>query len=204
MQATSDASAESDGLLPGFDDPVQGAQQAFRAILQAMARPGTVQSCGAELSVPAPLGEAMAAVCLTLADADAPLWLSSPLRTAPVERYLKFQCNAPLHDAPNAASFALADAAGMPRLNDLASGDDRYPDRSATLLVEVPSLTDDGGWTLRGPGIETTARLAVEGLPSDFAEQWRQNGELFPQGVDVVFTCGARLAALPRTTRLEG
>ena len=192
------------GLRPGFEDPVHGAQQAFRRILQAMARPGTIQACGGELDPPPGLSPAMAAVCLTLADADAPLWLAPAPATAPAVGYLKFHCNAPVLDDVGAAAFALADAGGMPALDACAQGSDRYPDRSATLLVEVPRLAADGpgAWTLRGPGIETAATLATEGLPGDFPARWRDNAESYPCGIDLILTCGSRLAALPRTTRI--
>jgi alpha-D-ribose 1-methylphosphonate 5-triphosphate synthase subunit PhnH len=201
---TASPKAADSGLRPGFADPVHGAQQAFRQILQAMARPGTVQDCGGELDPPRGLSPAMAAVCLTLADADAPLWLSDTLATDPAVGYLKFHCNAPVLDDVARASFVLANAASMPALDACAQGDDRYPDRSATLVVEVPRLAGagPGAWTLEGPGIETTACLATEGLPGDFPGRWRDNAAAYPCGVDLILTCGRRLAALPRTTRV--
>ena len=55
---------------------------------------------------------------------------------------------------------------------------------------------------LRGPGIETTARLAIDGLPGDFLARWRDNAAAYPCGVDLILTCGSRLAALPRTVRI--
>lgn len=204
MPAPSQAAADS-GLRPAFASPVHGAQRAFRQILQAMARPGTIQDCGGELDPPSRLSPAMASVCLTLADADAPLWLSPALSTDAAVGYLKFHCNAPMLDEVGRASFVLADGAGMPALDACALGDDRYPDRSATLVVEVPRLSTEGPgvWVLRGPGIETTATLATEGLPGDFPARWRDNAARYPCGVDLILTCGSRLAALPRTTRID-
>ena len=61
--------------LPGFAEPVADAQTTFRAVLDAMARPGTIHQVGANLSPPAPLDPATAAVLLTLADNETPLWL---------------------------------------------------------------------------------------------------------------------------------
>ncbi|MBK1667275.1 phosphonate C-P lyase system protein PhnH [Rhodovibrio sodomensis] len=203
---TSASQAAAGGRLkPGFAEPVHGAQQAFRRILQAMARPGTLQDCGRDLDPPPGLSPAMAAVCLTLADADAPLWLAPALGSEAVQGYLKFHCNAPIRDDAREAAFVLADAAGMPALDACAQGCDRYPDRSATLVVEVPSLAADGrgAWRLQGPGIASTASLAVGGLPGDFPARWRDNAALFPCGVDLILTQGHTLAALPRTTRIS-
>jgi phosphonate C-P lyase system protein PhnH len=60
-----------------------------------------------------------------------------------------------------------------------------------------------GGWTLRGPGIATRAALRVDGLPDSFLAARRAMNGAFPRGLDILFTSGARLAALPRTTILE-
>jgi alpha-D-ribose 1-methylphosphonate 5-triphosphate synthase subunit PhnH len=50
---------------------------------------------------------------------------------------------------------------------------------------------------LEGPGIETQARLD---LPDPAA--FRRNHARFPLGLDFFFTCGDRLAAVPRSTRV--
>ena len=63
--------------LPGFTDPVTDAQATFRAVLDAMARPGTIHSAGECLAAPAPLDRATAAVLLTLVDHETPLWLDA-------------------------------------------------------------------------------------------------------------------------------
>ena len=46
-------------------------------------------------------------------------------------------------------------------------------------------------------------RLQVEGLPQAFLADWATNGARFPRGIDLVLCAGDRLAALPRTTRIE-
>lgn len=44
--------------------------------------------------------------------------------------------------------------------------------------------------------------LNVDGLPQDFAAQWRENGALFPLGIDLLLVADGKVAALPRTTRI--
>ena len=70
-------------------------------------------------------------------------------------------------------------------------------DISSTLIVEMAALRPVGT-RLTGPGIREAAALS---LPEGAA--FRANAALAPQGLDFFFTCGARLAAVPRSTRVE-
>lgn len=195
-----------DGILAaGLADPVHDAQRCFRRLLDAMAHPGRIVDIPGGLAAPppSPLCEAAAAVLLTLCDVETPLFLSPEAR--PAAAYLRFHCGAPCAATPGEAHFALiADAAVLPPLDAFALGSDEYPDRSTTLILQVPSLADDGGVVLRGPGIRDQARLAVGGLGAGFWAQRVALQTLFPRGLDIVFTCGSRLAALPRSTGVEG
>lgn len=186
-------------MRAGFADPVPDAQGCFRAVLEAMARPGRVQRIAASLDPPAPLQPAAAAVLLTLADADTPVWLDAG---AEAEAWLRFHAGSPVVVCPGDAAFALACGA-PPALRGLAQGTEEDPHRSATLILQVRALERGTGWRLTGPGIEQEHHLLAEGLPPDFAAQWAANRAFFPRGVDTILCAGDRLAALPRTTRLE-
>ncbi|MFP4275364.1 MAG: phosphonate C-P lyase system protein PhnH, partial [Paracoccaceae bacterium] len=109
--------------------------------------------------------------------------------------WVRFHCGAPLVTAQQ-ARFALGGWDELAPLSRFASGTMEYPDRSATLIVEMPAL-EPRGITLRGPGIRDSAALS---LPE--AEAFRDNAARFPLGLDFFFTCGDRLAALPRSTRI--
>jgi alpha-D-ribose 1-methylphosphonate 5-triphosphate synthase subunit PhnH len=50
---------------------------------------------------------------------------------------------------------------------------------------------------LRGPGIKETVMLSLPDLAP-----FQDNARLYPQGLDFFLTAGARLAALPRSTRV--
>ncbi len=190
-------------LLPGFDDAVTSAQRTFRAALDAMSRPGSVRELHEPCGVPHGLSPALSALLLTLVDADTPLWLP-PGTPAAVRAFLRFHCGCPLVDEVARAVFVAVPAGhAAPDLADCAQGDPAYPDRSATLLLEVASLANGPAATLRGPGIEHEATLRAQGLPAAFWTQWRDNHARFPLGVDVLLTSGHALSALPRTTQVE-
>jgi alpha-D-ribose 1-methylphosphonate 5-triphosphate synthase subunit PhnH len=188
----------------GLADPVTDGQAIFRAVLEAMARPGRVVEVPATAEVPPPLDPAAAAVCLALVDLETPLWLDGPARTAEVLEYVRFHCGAPVVDAPGAARFALVvDASSAPPLAAFAQGTDEEPERSATVILQVAELAAGQGSRLAGPGIAGEARLRVEGLTAAVWSQLRDNHAAFPRGIDLVLVAGSRLAALPRTTRVE-
>lgn len=184
-----------DALTGGFADPAVDAARAFRAILDAMARPGTIVSLtGAR--APGPMGPAMAAALLTLADGTTPVHLGGAHDIEAVRAWLAFHTGArPITDR-GAATLGVGTWADLLPLSDWPPGTEEYPDRSATLIVEVPLLEPQGA-RLTGPGIETRAHLS---LPDAAPFQW--NAGRFPLGLDFILTCGDRLAALPRTTRV--
>jgi len=185
--------------LAGFADPVLEAQRCFRALLEAMSRPGRVQRLATGLEPPSPLSQAAAAVLLTLADSDTPVWTDAGAGAAD---WLRFHAGCPLAAAPEGATFLLACAAPPP-LAALQAGTEEEPHRSATLVLQVAELQEGAGWRLTGPGIESVHRLLVKGLPDGFLAAWTANHARFPRGVDVVLCAGDRLAALPRSTRIE-
>ena len=185
-------------LLPGFADPVLDSQACFRAVLDALARPGTVYRIPGPPEPPEPLGGAAGAVLLTLADADTPLWLDPG--SAVAAGWVAFHCGAPLAPIERAA-FALA-LSPVP-LERLHAGSDEAPELGATLILQVGALETGTAWRLDGPGLAAPARLRVQGLPAGFAAEWDGNRARFPRGIDMILCAGDRLAALPRTLRVE-
>ncbi len=188
-----------DVLQPGFADPVAGAQSCFRAVLDAMARPGRIHEVGADLTPPSPLAAATAAVLLTLLDYDTPVWLD-PAATAS-RAWIGFHCGAPIVPAIAACSFAVALA--LPDLATLPVGSHEAPESAATLIQQEKAFGSGRTYRLAGPGLRVPALLSVDGLPAGFASAWQENHALFPRGVDVVLCAGTSLAALPRSIALQ-
>jgi alpha-D-ribose 1-methylphosphonate 5-triphosphate synthase subunit PhnH len=183
---------------PGFADPVRDAQRTFRLMLEAMSRPGRVVEAGASVRVNG-IGPAAGAVALALCDLETPVWLDPD--TAAAAPWLRFHCGAPIVAAAGDGRFAfIRRPEAMPSLDAFALGSDEYPDRSATLVIEVAGLRSGAGLALSGPGIDGMVRLTVDGIGAGFWRERAEFAELFPRGLDLVFTCGERLAALPRTT----
>ena len=186
---------QAETLSGGFADPATQSAHAFRRVMEAMARPGTIQPITGAMP-PAPLSAAAGAVLLTLCDTDTPVYLAGATDCEAVRAWLAFHTGAPI-TGPSQCMFAIGTWEALAPLLAYRIGTSDYPDRSATLIVERDSLGAKGA-TLRGPGIRDTQTLS---LPE--TEAFRANRALFPLGLDFILTSGDRLAALPRTTEVS-
>jgi alpha-D-ribose 1-methylphosphonate 5-triphosphate synthase subunit PhnH len=191
-------------LPAGFADKVLSAQSTFRSVMEAMARPGSVQRVTASIGTPPPMMRGVAAIALTLFDHDTPIWLDEKMsETMDVARWLKFHSGAPIVADASISAFALIGGAGtLPDLDRFALGSNEYPDRSTTLILQVASLTQGPAYELRGPGIDGSAVLNATFEPKDLFDRLSINATLFPRGIDVVLVADDAIVAIPRTTRL--
>ncbi|MDN5857751.1 MAG: phosphonate C-P lyase system protein PhnH, partial [Pseudonocardia sp.] len=210
--ATSHADAEPHGLRghcadhdPGLSadfaprvaaaalDP-DTAQHTFRAVLDALARPGAVRRLPARVGVPAALLPALA-----LADLGTPVcvldgdggWgeVVATVTSAPL---------APLAGARIVTALRPADQA------DLAAaprGSAAAPEEAALVALAVPGLGGGPPLRLAGPGVDGTVTVAPQGLaPGLRAARAAQ----FPAGVDLLLVApDGALLGLPRSITIE-
>jgi alpha-D-ribose 1-methylphosphonate 5-triphosphate synthase subunit PhnH len=182
-------------MTGGFSDPSIQSAWGFRAAMNAMARPGDILAVqGAQ--APAPVSVAAAVLMLVLCDPETPVWLAPSHDSDALRRWIAFHTGAPVVAARGEAAFALGTWDSLVPLRDYRIGTPEYPDRSATLIVEMDELRAEGA-VLTGPGIKQAAGL---NLPD--AAAFRANRALYPLGLDFFLTCGDRLAALPRSTHV--
>lgn len=185
---------QTQSLTGGFADAPRDAARAFRAAMEALARPGTITTLTGA-APPAPLSPAAGALLLVLSDGSTPVHLAGAHDCAGLRDWITFHTGAPLVGA-DAAVFALGHWAALQPVTRFAIGRADYPDRSATLIVDLPVLEPHGA-RLTGPGIATAAHLSLPDLAA-----FQANRALFPLGFDCFLTCGDRLAGLPRSTHV--
>jgi len=195
-------------FLPGRGllDPVLGSQSIFRAMLEALSRPGTsVQVPALGVEGPDALPPEVLTLLVSICDHDTPVWLEQALRASPLARWLAFHCSAPTTVDPLQASFAVLHGPSAPSamLDQFALGDVRYPERSTTVIFTCDDLTSGAPIALTGPGVESRLTIRPSGLPDDFIAMAQANHELFPRGVDILLVAGSLLIGLPRSTKLE-
>lgn len=182
-------------LSGGFTDPAVQSAHGFRALLEAMARPGRIYPVAGAMP-PAPLSIAAGVALLVLTDNTTPLHLAGDMDCAALRDWIGFHTGAPLVGAAD-AQFGLGTWGALSPVERFAIGDPSYPDRSATLIVALDRL-DPTGPRLSGPGINGAHHLSLPDVAA-----FQANRRLFPLGFDTILTCGDRLAALPRSTQVE-
>ncbi|MEM9782441.1 MAG: phosphonate C-P lyase system protein PhnH [Pseudomonadota bacterium] len=183
-------------LAPGFEAPSTHAAEAFRAAMDALARPGLLRAMPS-LTAPDGLSHAAAALLLTLADPDTPVWLDD--RAAGAAGWLVFHTGAAIAEDKASAALAVGPWAALMPISAWPAGVPDYPDRSTTLIIEVAALTGGPRLSLQGPGI--AGRREVDPmLPDEVPRVLSENRARFPLGVDLFLAAGDSVMGLPRTT----
>lgn len=183
--------------LPGFPDPIHDAQRTFRALLDALSRPGITQST---LTVNAPVGlvPSCAAAALTLFDLETTIWLQPGLSKA-VHGWLLFHTGCKFTDHPHTADFALIwDVAALPKLQSFNWGTAEYPEASTSLLLQFSTLSGGQSIKLHGPGIPKEIDIEIP-VPTNFWSQWKTMTTHYPLGIDCWCFGGNQVLGLPRT-----
>lgn len=189
-------------FAPGLANPVFEAQAIFRQALMALSRPGFDFSLElGQLPAKTPLPPLAAGLALTFLDFDTKVWLSPTWAGA--KGWLGFHNGPRFTEEPGEADFVLA--AGfdeLPDLSSLAQGDDRYPDRSATVIVQTEIGANYGPLWAQGPGLKEDKAWPDLQLSENFVQKWNQNHSQYPLGVDMIFINNCTLWALPRSVKL--
>src|SRR5262245_30038247 len=188
-----------------FPAPVLASQAAFRALMDAFARPGTVKPLTAAAAAPSPLSATAAAVALAMLDYETPVWLDAPLAQSPqLADWIRLHAGAPVTSDPRQAVFAfVADAVHAPAFDAFSLGTPEYPDRSTTLVLQVEGFGNGQRLLLSGPGIPDVRSFSAQPLPPDFQARFAANRALFPRGVDLILVSPDAVAALPRSVALQ-
>ncbi|NSY39938.1 phosphonate C-P lyase system protein PhnH [Leisingera sp. ANG59] len=178
----------------GFSNPPVAAARAFRASMNAMARPSQVQEITGA-TPPDGVSVAAGSLLLTLCDPETGVYLAPDLDSEALRGWLAFHTGAPIVAAEQ-ADVALGGWQELQPLNRFRIGTAEYPDRSATLIVEMHSL-DVPNAVLNGPGVKDTARMQLPEIAA-----FQTNAALYPLGVDFFFASGSQIAALPRSIQV--
>lgn len=204
-------------------DMVFDAQEHYRLLLDAMARPGSIRVLPRmPLAAPPPLNPAAALVGFALLNADVTFYVDGP--DAPAARLYLIVNTASGPVSIDKADFVFAAGTASADLPEvIKKGSLTYPEEGATLVAGVEALateaaglgdtpdmlrsaeeTDRLMLTLQGPGIRGEQKLFVRGLNVALLDALQQCNKEFPLGIDLMLTDpDGRLACIPRSSRVR-
>jgi alpha-D-ribose 1-methylphosphonate 5-triphosphate synthase subunit PhnH len=205
---------------------VAHSQQVFRAVMDALARPGTVHRLPDGVAAPSALLPVLALADLgtpacVLADAGEWADVVRAMTSAPAAALAQAQLVAALRpvtgdelaslrtgtaEAPENGALACLSVAGLRPLPDGVGADGAGADGAGTDGARADGVGATGSRRLRlsGPGIPGTRDLLVTGLPPGFVAVRRELTGGFPAGADLLLVSpDGDLAGLPRTTLID-
>jgi alpha-D-ribose 1-methylphosphonate 5-triphosphate synthase subunit PhnH len=176
------------------------AQLVFRAVLEALARPGTAMTLPEN-----PLRTLTAAVVPVFALAD--LGTGVCVLEHADERWsdvVSTATGAPLWPAELARLVAAVRPVTEAEVRDFARGTAAAPGAAALVSLAVDDVV--GGprqWRMSGPGIDGVTTLSPVGLPPGFVAARNEAVAGYPAGIDVLLvTRDGRVVGVPRTTAI--
>lgn len=174
---------------------VTESQRIFRAVLDALARPGTLDRLPVIGGCPAPL-----LPLLALADLSTPVCLLGD--GADWAGAVRALTSAPVTAVSEARLVTALRPVTAAELAPVRTGTASEPEEGALVTLAVNSFSRNGpSFHLGGPGVPGTAELNVDGLPPGFTETRRALTAAFPAGADFLLVApDGRIAGLPRTT----
>lgn len=178
----------------GFD-PVADTQQTFRAMVDAMSRPGTIHTV--------PAGPADHAVVITLVDNEVTFHTADESLSSALAAANRLTA-APIDEAD---IIHLGNQRAV-SLDDANQGTLKEPSDGATVIYRVEAIhetarSDDTNIKVCGPGVPDRRVIGVDGIPSDVLRTIADVNTAFPRGLDVVIAAEETVTAIPRSTTLE-
>ena len=185
-----------------FTPAARESQAVFRAVLQALARPGLPQALPPVAPFVVDSAKYAFAVLAALADHEVMIAVTGGEEAAHQARLATGSTIAPLDQA----EYVLAlkdDPAIVPVLG---RGTIEAPEAGATLIVSVASVSDERGIALRlsGPGVPGSVVANVRGLSTETVAARSVACSGFPTGIDLLLVDeSGRCIGIPRTTTVE-
>jgi alpha-D-ribose 1-methylphosphonate 5-triphosphate synthase subunit PhnH len=204
MTASADTGAVG-SYVQSLTVPPDVAQADFRALLAALAEPGTLTTITPPAGVPAAL-----AVAAGLADVEVPVCVLTGAGTEHWTQALQLATSAPSARLEDARMIVALRSPSVDEVAALPRGDALHPELGARLILTVAGLTvaeDTGTGTvlaLAGPGVPGSRRIRVSGPPSEVFHALAAVNTAFPAGVDTFLVAAdGTVAGLPRSTRIS-
>ncbi len=178
--------------------------RAFRAILDAMARPGQPRLLPCLVEELTPAHATSLSILLSLGDHLTSIYLDSEFKLPEIEKLIRFHTGSRLTDDCASADFALLSAgtAGE-HLDQWKLGTLEYPDQSTTLIFQTASFTTGLPVEFAGPGLKAPMVAHIADMSSAFWVARAKANAGFPLGLDMIFASPDQILGCPRSSTVK-
>jgi alpha-D-ribose 1-methylphosphonate 5-triphosphate synthase subunit PhnH len=177
------------------EDPAPGTFQAVRIALE---HPGVAVHLPKFVGFPWPVNNASAALLAAWVSPETPVWTDLSWDSEPAAR-LQQNCGCSLVTEPCMARVAfIADPLRILPLRQFYLGEDDQPERSTTLILQVPGFSVPNGRLRYVSGGVRRRQARPTGLPTHFWSDWEDQRRFRPFGIDVFCTRADTMVVLPR------
>ena len=183
------------------------AQEHFRQILSAMARPGEMPILTSDIAPIEDFNKASAIIGLSLLNHDVSFWVGG---VPQIQQYFMLNTGSQPTSAAQADFLFLKghQAAGK-HIQVARIGEPEYPETGAFIIIDSTHISDTPiensiELLLQGPGVKGQRKAYVEGVHATVLDQLLQKNEEYPLGVDTIFTDrNGKVLCLPRTNQFQ-
>jgi|GEM_PF-757935 len=187
-------------LLATFCHPIVDTQRAFRRISKAMSEPGMTVSLP-EASAWGKTSVAATAVLMTVVNRDTCLLIDEKLRDESLINYVQDYTGSQITDGAD-ADVVLLHGKTTVDIAALFSAGQMSPGKNRTIIIDVAGLS--GGLTMRLHGLDMMEPRAIAPqLPESVLQYLRKRDGHCQQRLDLIFTCGENMMALPHNVDVE-
>jgi alpha-D-ribose 1-methylphosphonate 5-triphosphate synthase subunit PhnH len=176
------------------------AQEAFRAVMNAMARPFRAERLP-ERALGGGEGAAVKLLAFTLADNAVSLYVHGDDALA---AEIREATRARPAGAGDADFVILHGAGGRGMLSNVNRGSLSDPQKGATVIICVPELSGAARIMARGPGIDGSLVFGASDIVAGYLREASELGVEYPMGFEMLFvTPRGEVLAAPRRVRRE-
>jgi alpha-D-ribose 1-methylphosphonate 5-triphosphate synthase subunit PhnH len=191
-------------------DIVHDLQSVYRKMVDSMSRPGHISDLKKEAALVDTedikgCSASFLLLALTLFDQEVSFKVFSP-QAGMVTQTINQLTYAKLSETKDADFLLILQDAEKGSLEEAIinakPGTLKNPHTSATIIVEVDSVTSGKTLLLKGPGIHTTELVHLD-INENWLESRQEKNKEYPLGVDLIFIDqNHQLLSLPRTTQV--
>ncbi|MEM7109901.1 MAG: phosphonate C-P lyase system protein PhnH [Bacteroidota bacterium] len=172
-------------------DEVFEAQEHFRIIMDAMARPGSIHKLDGGIEELEGVNKATCLVAFTLLDSNVTFYQRF---SETFDEYLILNTSSSPAQAEQADFLFLNGNEEMDQVIEQAKeGDPEYPEKGAFLIIQVAKISyerfnNSHEVILNGPGVKAEQPIYLEGIEKSILEIIKEKNVEYPLGVDTLLT----------------